>query len=99
MNISTITRNAENQVASVLKGKVERFMSSKKDRLQKAQEILHLADQLGILVRKNVANAPEWPAREPLTPLPPKSRKPSVLIDDNLPPYDNNLPEVNRHTD
>lgn len=77
MKLLQITRNAENQVASALKAKVERFMKSKKSesRLALLLDIRNLAQDLQeITCRKTDYDMLSKP--EKVSPLPPKDRSP-----------------------
>jgi hypothetical protein len=70
MNLETITRNAENQVAAALKNKVDRFIASKKKdrRLELLLDINNLAQDLTQIT----CSKPDLSLMEkkPLAPLP-----------------------------
>ena len=74
MNISQITRNAENQVASALRTKVERFEKSTKreTRLELLLAISNLAQDLVNITC--MATDKTLLEKKPVPPMPPKNR-------------------------
>lgn len=75
--LDAIIRNAENQVAVALRNKVDRFVKSKKNRVELLLDIRQLTEDLTTIVHRGPRQEPLKPKK--MKPLPSRDARKEVI--------------------